>query len=181
MAEAARKERPEGEHYERAVELVNREVLCCASYFISELAQNDEACKWTDEISEISSCPDYEEPARYHIQNEMSEEELREYLYEKNVKFPKDTKKDGLVKLALGIIEEGEAQDFCETHKIDPEDREAYEHWIVSKWFGNRLKEAGEMVIFDFMGFPAIWGRTCSGQAIALDGVIQGIAGTLNR
>ncbi len=50
---------------------------------------------------------------------------------------------------------------------------EALEHWCVSSWLGERLKEEGEMVI-DFLGLT-IWGRTTSGQAIFLDSVIEDI------
>ena len=48
------------------------------------------------------------------------------------------------------------------------------EFWIVSPWFGRKLKEYGEIVSFDFIGFT-IWGRCSSGQAILLDGVISRI------
>lgn len=56
----------------------------------------------------------------------------------------------------------------------DYEPPEVLEHWIVTPWFGKRLKAQGEAVgeLFDF----TIWGRTTSGQAIALDRVIYDIA-----
>ncbi len=50
---------------------------------------------------------------------------------------------------------------------------EALEHWLVSDWLANRLREEGEMVI-DFMDLT-IWGRTTSGQAIYIDSVIEDI------
>tara|TARA_R100000008_G_scaffold75609_1_gene54949 strand:+ start:178 stop:510 length:333 start_codon:yes stop_codon:yes gene_type:complete len=50
---------------------------------------------------------------------------------------------------------------------------EALEHWLVSDWLANRLREEGEMVA-DFMDMT-IWGRTTSGQAILLDSVIEDI------
>ena len=50
---------------------------------------------------------------------------------------------------------------------------EALEHWLVSDWLGNRLKEEGEMVV-NFMNLT-IWGRTTSGQAICIDSVIEDI------
>jgi hypothetical protein len=63
--------------------------------------------------------------------------------------------------------------DDPETHD---EEREAYEHWLVDRRFGEKLEEHGEMVIYDFMGLEAIWGRTCTGQAICMDHVIGEIA-----
>jgi hypothetical protein len=56
----------------------------------------------------------------------------------------------------------------------DPELIEALEFWIVQPWFGDELKKHGEIVNEDFLGF-CIWGRTCSGQAISLDYVVQDI------
>ena len=50
---------------------------------------------------------------------------------------------------------------------------EALEHWLVSNWLDERLREEGEMVI-DFMDLT-IWGRTTSGQAICIDTVIEDI------
>ena len=50
---------------------------------------------------------------------------------------------------------------------------EALEHWLVSNWLAERLREEGEMGI-DFMDLT-IWGRTTSGQAICIDTVIEDI------
>ncbi len=57
---------------------------------------------------------------------------------------------------------------------------EAYEHWIVSDWLADKLIEHGEMVTKDFLGLT-IWGRTTSGQAIFLDGVIERIYDSLGK
>lgn len=54
-------------------------------------------------------------------------------------------------------------------------DIEALEHWIVSDRLADKLAAKGEMILKDFYGLT-IWGRTCSGQAILLDGVIEDIA-----
>lgn len=49
--------------------------------------------------------------------------------------------------------------------------REVFEHWIVSGWLANSLRERGEVVV-DFMNMD-VWARTTTGQSIALDGVIR--------
>lgn len=51
---------------------------------------------------------------------------------------------------------------------------EVYEHWIVSDYFAEKLKEHGETVgeLFNL----TIWGRCTTGQAISMDGVIEAIA-----
>lgn len=47
-------------------------------------------------------------------------------------------------------------------------------YWAVSRWLANKLSECGEC-IFEAHGLY-IWGRCTSGQAIALDCVIQELA-----
>jgi len=56
---------------------------------------------------------------------------------------------------------------------VDDYGEEALEHWLVSDWLANRLREEGEMVV-EFMGLT-IWGRTTSGQAICIDSVIEAV------
>lgn len=62
-------------------------------------------------------------------------------------------------------------------HEIDEElegePQEIYEYWIVSSWFGAKLRDVGEPVFERMSGW--IWGRTCTGQAISLDSAINEI------
>ncbi len=51
--------------------------------------------------------------------------------------------------------------------------REVYEHWLVSSYLGEKLKEKGETVE-DFYGLT-VWGRTTTGMRIAYDSVIKEI------
>ena len=44
----------------------------------------------------------------------------------------------------------------------------------MSNWLADKLEAKGKMILHDFLGLT-IWGRTCSGQAILLDGVISEI------
>ena len=52
-------------------------------------------------------------------------------------------------------------------------DTEIFEWWIVSSWLANRLKELDEPILKNDYGIW--WGRTSTGQAIKLDGVIEEI------
>jgi hypothetical protein len=72
------------------------------------------------------------------------------------------------------------AQEYCGFHNIDPYTVEAYEHWIVSGWLADKLEAEGEMVLRDFLGLT-IWGRSCTGQMISMDGVICKITSDLNK
>ncbi len=65
----------------------------------------------------------------------------------------------------------------CDAHfATEPEQtpQEILEWWIVSDWLAGKLSDKGEPVLE--WGNNWFWGRTCSGQAILLDGVISGIA-----
>ena len=51
--------------------------------------------------------------------------------------------------------------------------KEICEWWAVSEWLADKLYEIGEPVLYS--GYGTWWGRTCSGQAIEMDGTIQKI------
>ena len=55
---------------------------------------------------------------------------------------------------------------------------EIFEYWAVSEWLADDLEKQGE-VVFEMLDF-IVWGRQCTGQAIALDGIIQKIAQEYN-
>jgi hypothetical protein len=50
---------------------------------------------------------------------------------------------------------------------------DVFEWWFVTDWFAEKLAEHGETVI---QGWHNVWGRTCTGQAIAMDWVVAKIA-----
>jgi hypothetical protein len=64
--------------------------------------------------------------------------------------------------------EEGDNMVEC----TDPQPQEVYEWWAVSPWLFEELRKRGEPVIDTF---PHLWGRTTTGQAIALDSAISDI------
>lgn len=64
-------------------------------------------------------------------------------------------------------------QDIVRDHA---EPAEIYEWWLVSDWLGHRLAEIGECVLDS--GYGVFWGRTCTGQAIIMDGTLQAVAAT---
>ena len=56
----------------------------------------------------------------------------------------------------------------------EPEIQDVMQWFIVSTWLANRLREIDEPVL-DYMGLE-LWGRTCCGQGIVLDGTFQNIS-----
>jgi hypothetical protein len=53
--------------------------------------------------------------------------------------------------------------------------REVFEWWRVSAWLGDELDSIGEVMLINQYG--SWWGRTCTGQALIMDGVLQQVAG----
>lgn len=64
-----------------------------------------------------------------------------------------------------------------DTELCDEEPQEIFEWWIVTEWLYEKLKAKGEPVLE--WGCNYYWGRTCTGQAILLDGVITDICADL--
>jgi len=64
----------------------------------------------------------------------------------------------------------GQCEDCFEDEK---EPQEVFEWWAVSGWLSEKLMEAGEPILENEHG--VWWGRTTTGQAIMIDGVIRGL------
>jgi hypothetical protein len=52
--------------------------------------------------------------------------------------------------------------------------QEVFEWWAISNWLAEKLKEHQEPILDNDYG--TWWGRTCTGQAIKMDSVIEDIA-----
>jgi len=61
----------------------------------------------------------------------------------------------------------------------DDEPQEIYEWWIVDSWLLEELKKENEPVLENDYG--EWWGRTTTGQAIFLDGIIERIYKKYNK
>jgi hypothetical protein len=57
---------------------------------------------------------------------------------------------------------------------FQPQPHEIFEWWAVTGWLAEQLQQIGQPVLDNDFGHW--WGRTCTGQAIILDGVMQKIA-----
>jgi len=63
-------------------------------------------------------------------------------------------------------------QEISEHFNLEPDYNEALEFWVLNEgYFMNELQARGE-IVFEFCNLR-IWGRTTSGQAISIDGVIR--------
>lgn len=140
--------------------LVEREVKAPATELINALME-----QYGDEIAEFASCPNYEAAAR---ENGYTVKQCASVFY---------WTKDGTWDEEFETEQEA-YQDCVETNNLNYDYIEAYEFWIVSDWLADQLQAKGELITKDFLGLT-IWGRTCSGQAIYCDRVIQEITDTV--
>lgn len=145
--------------------LVNREIVHCVSSLVSHFARSESALDGSDysvdEIYDLCRNVDYEQAA--------TEAGWEEFTDKYGAHCYRDTN-DGQTWAG------GSWEDLCREFDIDlePGEHEVYEHWIVSEWFAGKLKQHGETT-GELFGLT-IWGRCTTGQAIAIDNVIQAIA-----
>lgn len=127
---------------------VGREVHYCVSHLIQELGTQE---KYQEEILGFSlKYPEFSEhKSRVGKCQNCQERELE---------------------LAIDLY----GNDYCEKcySSTDHDPTEALEFWIVSERLANQLESKHELITKDFYGLT-IWGRTCSGQSISMDGIIQ--------
>jgi len=142
-------------------QLVSREVVYCVSSLVHTLAQGDG--KLAEQAVDLfTPVPDYEEAA---IQNGWT-----------IAKAPGAESTCNTIWDHIDLGEAETAKAACDVADLDPYEYglEVFEHWIVSDWLADKLEAKGERIDRDFAGLT-IWGRTTTGQAIALDGVIEEI------
>lgn len=91
-----------------------------------------------------------------------------------NYKFETEQEKEAIEGKDLSSY--SDCLEICNQLNIDACEyqQEILEYWLVSDWLADKLIEHGEPVAKDIHGLT-VWGRTCSGQAIYMDGVIARI------
>lgn len=181
--------------------LVQREVIYCVSHLVSELAQlaaherlND--VSYEDDIlpllektpddedilAEAGYCIAYADGSYHIVESESLERfcnlELERLVAEERGNDDAESEaSDEIWDISRGTVMGSEDwSDAVDELGIERSDyaSQALEHWIVSGWFAEKLRDKGECV-GELLGMN-IWGRCCSGQAISLDGVILSIA-----
>lgn len=85
---------------------------------------------------------------------------------------------ENLMKSEEELLDEGYTKQQIEDGDTD-NIKEIFEWWIVSSFLEKDLREQGEPLLVTDYG--TWWGRTCTGQAILLDGVIERIYYNLGK
>jgi hypothetical protein len=163
--------------------LVAREVLVCCSPLVYSLLQSPSAARELDvhegELFELASNVDYEQAARDWVRDAGPGELETAFGWDIVDEDPDGDAMESLRRKADDQLDEyspSDFQRFCSDNSVSMDDyvREAYEHWIVTSWFADKLKEKGE-IVGELLNWH-IWGRCTTGQAILLDSVIEQIA-----
>ena len=162
---------------------VEREVIYCVSYLVSEVVRK---CECWDDYPHIFERLDYEDVIYDELKSvydETIEEwdqldaEDREYyegpwddLMHHYDMYDYEEVKDPQSFLDK-LYENDRVLEFADDHNLEPDRHEVFEHWIVSDWLADKLEAQEEAVERDFFGLT-IWGRCTTGQSIYMDGVI---------
>jgi hypothetical protein len=159
---------------------VSRNVERNVSMLIEHFLRNPEALNGSDydweELVDLSKRIDWEE-ATMDALDEFTADDCREWIddYEEDLE---DADAKTLREIIFRHLKDDEdLQDFVEKNVDDLADYEmaALEFWIVDERFREKLAEKGEATMEEFFGMP-LWGRTTSGQGVAMDAIVAEIA-----
>lgn len=161
---------------QEAVELFDGDwdVVLVENGFPTQDMLDEAISSFNQDISDLEgeeelSPEDAEKLARLQAERNALPEDLDEWCA------AEEGRLDKLRQVVTSFVEdEGDWKTLCEENRIDPDRDEVYEHWIVTDWLAACLEENGHTT-GEVCGMT-IWGRGCTGQAIALDHVIQKIA-----
>lgn len=168
--------------YQRAVDnFVRQNVLCCVSSLVATLAEGAARCDWRSwqegsRKQHVKALSDLAEQACELSSPVLDyEEAARQAGWEKA---PAHVKRPGTWWREATATENGKrppiqetADAACQYDNLAPYKWEIFEHWAVTEWLAEKLEAKGERIDRDFAGL-CVWGRTCTGQAISMDGVI---------
>ena len=156
----------DSENFRIVQKLIDREVHLCVSGLVQHFAASE--CPEAYDITDILIKDDYESAVRDSDSFNYVVDTKDEGFW---INFSPDLDNTDNPDNSFDVETWEEA---AEALGIEPYESEALEHWAVSTWIGEKLEKRDEMIgeLFDI----TIWGRTCSGQAIALDSVWWEIA-----
>lgn len=132
-------------------DFVRNHVIYCQSSLVQELFER-EVFSLDDILNFYQPNPDmFEQRLSEHKANPINEATGEKYTDEELESFAREE------------CEQNDEMEACEI----------YEWWIVDQWLEEQLEKQGECILkTDYQNY---WGRQCTGQAIALDSVIEKI------
>lgn len=157
--------------------LVQREVIYCISSLMDFLMRQDTPEAY--ELLESIPFDDWNSAAYDYIMN-LEGEELKEIAGSYDLPQIERGESEQSIREALNSAASEDYQSFCQDNDIEPYTLEIFEWWIVTDYLASKLENKGEVILDDVHGLT-IWGRTCTGQAIYLDSVIEEITNDINN
>ena len=149
-------------------QMVEQEVLLCASTLVYDITQGLRCSEEDDELwTPVISDDAYIECAE-------DDGAIFEQLPDKNwTAQHEDQRGEGRGPFKTKTQA---AIDYCSEQLLAPQEYagDVFEHWAVTGWFADKLEAAGERVVRDWHGLT-IWARTNTGQQISVDYVIKKI------
>ena len=143
-------------------DFVNREVGHCQSTLIDELIKR--------EIFNFDDIENFYESLEDTL-NGLAKDALLDILHGSDI--DTDEWKDKTESEITAEILSLEASGIINPCNVEREPQAIYEWWLVNDWFIEKLRAEGEPILENDYG--TWWGRTCTGQAIFLDYVIEKI------
>lgn len=173
----ARMREPEREvsEQERGRQLVHREVMCCLSSIVSTLASGHGSYTWAGHHALNPQYQGLDNLAEQAFELASPIQDYEETVIQDG--WTRDPDEPGWIKVNPDTGSTRfriDAETVCADFDLEVYEREVYEFWAVSDWFGRKLADQGEKVDFDF-GNLVVWARTTTGQAIYCDGVVERI------
>lgn len=151
--------------------IVRNEVLVCQSSLVEMLLQQEIVSYDDIKNMYIDNSEEIEEN-----QEEKENIELSDEYMELDSKYMNDTLSDIEEERHNELNKQIETLEnkIQELESEQEEPQEVFEWWAVSNWLASQLEEQGEPILKNEYG--TWWGRTCTGQSISMDYVIQEIA-----
>ncbi len=150
--------------------LVNQEILACQSSLVEAMLQNGMA--------------EYEEIENMYIDNSDKIQEVEEERDEILDKYNELEDKEELTEseeIEFNNLEDKISDlenQIEELEREQEEPQDIFEWWLVSNWLANKLRNYNEPILDNDYG--TWWGRTCTGQSISMDYVMECIAEEIN-
>jgi hypothetical protein len=158
------------ESHQWAKTVIERDLYCCNE--LADLYQKSNEY-WFEDLSNMYAPIDYNKQdfLTWLIEDQNLEGQVLDdslFLYEANCEDSSDCGAYIMQEFVEYLVEEN--QDYPQ---------EIFQWYLVDQWLAEKLIELGQPVLETESNY--LWGRTCCGQAIILDGTFQRLYNKLNE
>lgn len=148
------------------------EVIACVSDMVEINYGEDIPNKYSVDHEDVSNLYRYPEYYGTYAKFEGGGDYARDEEIERLTQLQEEKRSEGIYILSADQVEKI-ADEIDDLKRLELEEAEIFEWWIVTSWLGRKLEEKGYPVVERSMGW--LWGRTTTGQSISIDYVIREI------